>query len=197
MKVREGLKKAAKDRGVKLSYMPFIIKATSLALSQFPMLNASVDEKVENLLHRKHHNISIAMDTRDGLAVPNIKHCEAKTIWQIAEELNRLSEASKGKGYSRDDLSDGTFSLSNIGSIGGTHMRPVILPPQVCIGAIGKVQKVVGVDERQDDQVCIQHVCTISWAADHRVVDGATLARFSNLLKNYIEKPESMLAELR
>ena len=93
------------------------------------------------------------------------------------------------------DLTGGTFSLSNIGSIGGTYAKPVIMPPQVAIGALGKIQKLPRFDS--NDNVIKAHIMNISWSADHRVVDGATMARFSNIMKNYVENPSSMILSLR
>ncbi|PAV71490.1 hypothetical protein WR25_12229 [Diploscapter pachys] len=195
VKIRRELKELGKERGVKVSYMPLFIKAASLALLEFPSLNATVDEKLENVIHKASHNICLAMDTPGGLVVPNIKHVEQRSIFEIASELDRLIEAGKRQQISRDDLTGGTFTLSNIGAIGGTYASPVIFPPQVAIGAIGKIEKLPKFDHH--DNVYPAHVVKISWAADHRVVDGATMARFSNRWKSYLEKPATMLAQLK
>uniref|UniRef100_A0A1I7YGF7 Dihydrolipoamide acetyltransferase component of pyruvate dehydrogenase complex n=1 Tax=Steinernema glaseri TaxID=37863 RepID=A0A1I7YGF7_9BILA len=193
--LRNQLKHVGKERGVKMSYMPMFIKAASLALTKFPMLNASADEKFENIIYKASHNICIAMDTPGGLVVPNIKNCEQRSLWEIAEELNRLHEAGKRQQISRDDLIGGTFTLSNIGAIGGTYASPVIFPPQVAIGALGKIEKLPRFD--RDGKVYPANLVKVSWAADHRVVDGATMARFSNLWKEYLENPMIMLSEMR
>ncbi|PIO55271.1 2-oxo acid dehydrogenase acyltransferase [Teladorsagia circumcincta] len=115
--VRKELKELAKDRNVKLSYMPFFIKAISLALLEYPSLNASVDEKLENVIYKASHNICLAMDTPGGLVVPNIKNCEQRSILEIAGELQRLQEDGKRERISREDLAGGTFTLSNIGTV--------------------------------------------------------------------------------
>ncbi|MFH4975882.1 hypothetical protein AB6A40_002591 [Gnathostoma spinigerum] len=193
--MREQLKPLAKEKGIKLSYMPMFIKAASLALLQFPMLNAVVDDKMENLVHKASHNICVAMDTPDGLVVPNIKNCEQRTMWEIAEELNRLSELGQRGQIRKEDLIDGTFTLSNIGMVGGTYVRPIIFPPQVVIGAITKIEKLPRFNH--DGQVYPANIVKLSWAADHRVIDGATVARFSNAIKRYIEEPSLMAAEMR
>lgn len=104
------------------------------------MLNAHVDEKCENVTYKAAHNIGVAIDTRDGLIVPNIKNVELKSIYEIAVELNRLQALAIQSKLAPGDLIGGTFTLSNIGSIGGTYMKPVILPPEVAIGALGKIQ---------------------------------------------------------
>ncbi|CAJ0963437.1 unnamed protein product, partial [Mesorhabditis belari] len=193
--LRHDLKEFAKERDVKLSYMPFFIKACSLALTEFPQLNAVTDGNLENVTWKSSHNICLAMDTPGGLVVPNIKNCEQKNIVEIAQDLNRLHENSKRQQIAREDLTDGTFSLSNIGAIGGTYASPVIFPPQVAIGAIGKIEKLPRFD--RNGNVYPAHLVKFSWAADHRVVDGATMARFSNRVKYYIERPATMLAQLR
>ncbi|EGT43017.1 hypothetical protein CAEBREN_25669 [Caenorhabditis brenneri] len=195
VKLRGELKDFAKERHVKLSYMPFFIKAASLALLEFPGLNATTDDKLENVIHKASHNICLAMDTPGGLVVPNIKNCEQRSIFEIAQEITRLMEAGKRQQIGREDLVGGTFTLSNIGAIGGTYASPVIFPPQVAIGAIGKIERLPRFDRH--DNVIAANVIKVSWCADHRVVDGATMARFSNRWKFYLEHPSAMLAQLK
>jgi len=181
------VKEIASDKGIKMTYMPFFIKAASKALEKFPILNVKVDESCEKLTYRKSHNIGIAMDTPQGLVVPNIKNVQDLSLLEVAKELNRLQEQGRNGALRREDLADGTFSLSNIGAIGGTYMKPLILPSQVAIGALGKVQVVPRYD--QFENLIKAQVMCVSWTADHRVIDGATMARFSNTWKKYIENP--------
>ncbi|XP_045160460.2 lipoamide acyltransferase component of branched-chain alpha-keto acid dehydrogenase complex, mitochondrial-like [Mercenaria mercenaria] len=195
VKFRADIKEQALARGVKFSYMPVFIKAVSVALTEYPILNSSVDEKCENITYKASHNIGLAMDTKDGLLVPNIKNVQSLSIFEIASELNRLHALGLAGKLGTDDLSGGTFSLSNIGSIGGTYARPVILPPEVAIGAIGKVQALPRFDE--NDNVVKRYIMQVSWSADHRVVEGATMARFSNLWKSYLENPTSLILDLK
>ncbi|MCP9261841.1 Lipoamide acyltransferase component of branched-chain alpha-keto acid dehydrogenase complex [Dirofilaria immitis] len=190
MTMREELKKFEAVYNARMSFMPIIIKAVSLALNKFPKLNAVIDKNIENIIYKTSHNISIAMDTTEGLVVPNIKHCEQCTIWEIAVELNRLQEASSRMKINPEDLKNGTFTLSNIGMIGGTYLSPVILPPQVAIGAIGQISKLPRFDKHGN--VCAANVVNFSWAADHRVIDGATVAHFSSQVKQYLENPAYM-----
>ncbi|WAR22747.1 ODB2-like protein [Mya arenaria] len=192
---RRDIKQLALDRGVKFSYMPVFIKAVSMALKYYPILNSSVDEKCENITYKAAHNIGLAMDTKDGLLVPNIKNVQALSIFEIASELNRLQQLGDAGKLSTSDLSGGTFSLSNIGSIGGTYARPVILPPEVAIGALGRIQALPRFDE--NDKVVKRYIMQVSWSADHRVVEGATMARFSNLWKSYLENPTSLILDLK
>eukprot|EP00096_Caligus_rogercresseyi_P011527 TRINITY_DN4545_c0_g1_i1.p1 TRINITY_DN4545_c0_g1~~TRINITY_DN4545_c0_g1_i1.p1 ORF type:complete len:469 (-),score=122.35 TRINITY_DN4545_c0_g1_i1:182-1588(-) len=193
--VKKELKDAAKNAGVKLSYMPFLIKAASLALSQYPIINASPDYGKETLLYRQSHNIGIAMDTPNGLLVPNVKNVQALSILEIGSELNRLQDLGKKGKLSSGDLSGGSLTLSNIGSIGGTYMVPVITSGQVAIGAIGSIQTLPRFG--RDGSVEEAHIMNLSWSADHRVIDGATVARFSNHMKDMIQSPEKMLLHLK
>ncbi|KAI2650444.1 Lipoamide acyltransferase [Labeo rohita] len=178
VRLRSELKGLAESRGVKLSYMPFFIKAASLGLLHFPILNSSLDENCTNITYKAAHNIGLAMDTSQGLLVPNVKNVQMLSVFEIAVELNRLQTLGAAGQLGTADLTGGTFTLSNIGSIGGTYTKPVILPPEVAIGDVVKA-----------------HIMNISWSADHRIIDGATMCRFSNLWRSYLENPASMLFE--
>ncbi|KAN0009445.1 hypothetical protein ACTFIU_006740 [Dictyostelium citrinum] len=193
--LRNQMKPMAESRGIKLSYMPFLIKATSLALLRYPVLNSSVSPTETEIIYKNYHNIGVAMDTPQGLLVPNIKNVESKSILEIAQELNRLQKLGIAGQLTPADMSGGTFSLSNIGTIGGTYCSPVLLLPEVCIGAIGKIQKLPRFDKHGN--IIPQSIMIISWSGDHRVIDGATIANFSNVLKGYIENPSTMLMDTR
>eukprot|EP00003_Mantamonas_plastica_P028523 TRINITY_DN6504_c1_g1_i1.p1 TRINITY_DN6504_c1_g1~~TRINITY_DN6504_c1_g1_i1.p1 ORF type:complete len:370 (-),score=134.54 TRINITY_DN6504_c1_g1_i1:93-1202(-) len=193
--LREKLKPIAAERNVKLSYMPMIIKAASLALQKYPELNAHTNEDCTEITYKGDHNIGVAMDTPNGLIVPNIKAVQDKTIFDIAEELNHLQVLGSTNSVEVAHISGGTFTISNIGNIGGTYLSPVVPPPTVAIGALGRVQRVPRFDA--NDNVVPVKIMNVSWTADHRVVDGATMARFSNLWKEFIEEPESMLIQMR
>lgn len=193
--LRAELKPIAAARGVTLSYMPFFIKAASLGLLHFPILNASLDEGCQNITYKASHNIGLAMDTSQGLLVPNVKNVQLLSVFDIAQELNRLQTLGAAGQLGTAELSGGTFTLSNIGSIGGTYAKPVILPPEVAIGALGKIQILPRFDA--SGQVVRAHIMNISWSADHRIIDGATMCRFSNLWKEYLESPASMVLDLK
>ena len=136
-----------------------------------------------------------------GLLVPNIKNCEKKSILEIATELNAIQELGSKGALSQAQLSNATFSLSNIGFLGGTYTKPVIAPPEIAIGAIGRIQKVPRYEsfsrDGEEPKVVPQHIMNISWSADHRVLDGATVCRFSNLWKSFLEEPKTMLLHLK
>ncbi|XP_015510637.2 lipoamide acyltransferase component of branched-chain alpha-keto acid dehydrogenase complex, mitochondrial isoform X1 [Neodiprion lecontei] len=187
VKLRDEVKAAMKERGIALTYMPFFIKAISKALEKFPELNARLNEDTQTVEVLPWHNICVAMDTPEGLVVPNVKNVQNLDVVTIAKELNRLQELGKRTAIPPSDLAGGTFTLSNIGVVGGTYTKPVILPPQIVIGAVGRTQKLPRFDA--DDKVVAAQILSVSWAADHRVVDGATIAKFSNLWKYYLENP--------
>ncbi|KAI9514530.1 hypothetical protein NQZ68_032918 [Dissostichus eleginoides] len=193
--LRKELKSLCESRGVRLSFMPFFIKAASLGLLHFPVLNASLDEGCQNITYKASHNIGLAMDTSQGLLVPNVKNVQLLSVFEIAQELNRLQALGTAGQLGTNELTGGTFTLSNIGSIGGTYAKPVILPPEVAIGALGKIQVLPRFDA--GGQVVPAHIMNVSWSADHRIIDGATMSRFSNLWKEYLENPAAMVLDLK
>lgn len=193
--VRAELKKLAEARGIRLSYMPFMMKAASLALREFPGLNAYVNEDCTEVTMKASHNISLAMQTPAGLLVPNVKDVQNKTVFEIAAELNRLQELGSRGALGGADLTGGTFTLSNIGVVGGTYMSPILVVPQVAIGALGGLRKMPRFDA--DDNVIPTWVMEVSWSADHRVIDGVTMAEFSNLWKSYLANPSAMLLDMK
>lgn len=192
-------KKLANDRDPKkITLLPFIVKAVSLALNEYPLLNARVDTSVPEkpkLIMRSKQNIGIAMDTPTGLVVPNIKDAASRSIFDIAAEISRLSALGKAGKLTPADLSGGTITVSNIGNIGGTYVAPVIVPTEVAILGVGRTRTVPVFDE--EGNVAKGEQVNFSWSADHRVVDGATMARMGNRVRELIEAPELMLLNLR
>ncbi|XP_061486532.1 lipoamide acyltransferase component of branched-chain alpha-keto acid dehydrogenase complex, mitochondrial isoform X2 [Rhineura floridana] len=195
VQLREQLKPVAQERGINLTFMPFFLKAASLALLHYPILNAAVDENCQNITYKASHNIGVAMDTGQGLVVPNVKNVQACSVFEVASELNHLQSLGSANQLGTNDLTGGTFTLSNIGAIGGTYAKPVILPPEVAIGALGKIQVLPRFNSK--GEVFKARIMNVSWSADHRVIDGATMSRFSNLWKSYLETPASMLLDLK
>ncbi|KAG0002821.1 hypothetical protein BGZ79_002241 [Entomortierella chlamydospora] len=190
----------------KVSYMPIFIKALSIALEDYPIMNACVidgdNAATAKLKYRASHNIGVAMDTPNGLVVPNIKNVQNLSVLEIASELTRLQEAGKKNALTMADLKDGTLSLSNVGMIGGTYLNPVVVTSEVAIAAVGKMQrlprfKMVEENGQMVERVVAQQIINISWSADHRVIDGATVARFSEAWKNVVENPFLLGAMLR
>ena len=184
----------------KFSYLPFIIKALSLALFDFPLLNARIDttssDNVPSLVMRKHHNIGVAMDTPQGLLVPSIKSVQSHSISSLASEISRLQSLAKSSSLSAKDLTGGTITVSNIGSIGGTYVSPIIASQnEIAILGIGKVKTVPSFGE--DGQIVRREVCNFSWSADHRVVDGATMAKVGERVRALVEEPGKMIVGMR
>jgi 2-oxoisovalerate dehydrogenase E2 component (dihydrolipoyl transacylase) len=180
----------------KISYLPIFIKSLSLALSYYPLLNAQLsEEQTPKVVYRDAHNIGIAMDTPSGLIVPNIKNVEKKTILEVAGEIHRLTELAKKGSIPLSDLRGGTITLSNIGSIGGTYANPIIVSSELAIVALGSARKLPRFCEENNSMVAKQ-IMPVSWSADHRIIDGATIAQFGNTWKSFIENPALLASRL-
>ncbi|KAJ3050555.1 hypothetical protein HK097_008501 [Rhizophlyctis rosea] len=186
----------------KISYMPIFVKTLSVALRDFEILNCRVVQgeggEVE-LEWRESHNVGVAMDTPQGLLVPNIKSVHQKSILQIAQDLQQLRTLSSQNALQPSHFQNGTITLSNIGSIGGTVMHPVLVDTEVCIGAVGSVRRLPRFEVGEDgvERVVAKEVMGVSFSADHRVVDGATVARFVRRWKGLLEEPGWLLAGLK
>lgn len=191
IKLRSGIKEEYKNQGIKVTMMPFFIKALSLAIKEFPVLNSKVNEDCTELKYFGDHNIGMAVDSKVGLLVPNIKQCQTKNIVDIANEVTRLSDSARTGRVSPEDLKGGTITISNIGAIGGTIATPIINKPEVAIVALGKLQNLPRFDEQGNVVSCA--IMQVSWSGDHRVIDGGTIARFNNLWKDYLENPSRMI----
>ena len=182
----------------KLSYLPFIIKAVSLALEDFPLVNARVEvgnaQEAPQLIMREKHNVGVAMDTPQGLLVPNVKDVSSLSILEIASELTRLQSSAREGKLSISDMTGGTITVSNIGSIGGTYVAPVLVRSEVAILGIGRAKLVPAFDD--NDRVVKKEAINFSWSADHRVIDGATMARMAERVRGLIEEPGLMIARL-
>ena len=189
--LRSSLKEQYKAQGIKLTMMPFFVKALSLAMKEYPVLNSKVNDECSELTYYNDHNIGIAVDSKIGLLVPNIKSCQSKSIVEVANDLTRLTDSAREGRVAPDDLKGGTISISNIGAIGGTIATPIINKPEVAIVALGKLQHLPRFDE--NGQVVSKAIMQVSWSGDHRVIDGGTIARFNNLWKSYLENPSVMM----
>lgn len=191
VKARIMLKARLEKDGIRLSYLPFVIKAISIALKHYPILNAELDLEAEKIIYKHYINMGIAVDTDDGLVVPVIKDADKKSLVQLAKELNEISAKAQERKLTMQDLKDGTFSITSYGSIGGYFAVPVINYPQVAIFGIGKlVEKPVV----KDGAVVVGKILPISMSVDHRIVDGGVVARFLNEVLEYLKEPLLMLA---
>lgn len=206
-------------KDAKMSFMPFIIKAVSLALKEFPELNSIVNQNLndEGYIHeftiKENHNISIAIDGPEGLVVPNIKQVQNKSIRDIQNDLNALKDKATNRSLTAEDFAEGSFSISNIGNIGGKQLGPIIMPPQACIIGISKMfdsVKIVHRDSHHDEDiiknskvsylqdnqnigVAFHKTLNFCISADHRIIDGAYVAKFSKRIGELIQDPIRIL----
>jgi 2-oxoisovalerate dehydrogenase E2 component (dihydrolipoyl transacylase) len=195
--IRKQLNTAASTTA-KLSLLVFVVKAISLAMLEHPTINAQVhNEERFELQLKKDHDIGIAVDTPRGLVVPVLRAVQTKSLVELQIELDHVKILASESQLRADHVQNPTFTLSNIGSMGsGTYMQPVLVPPQLVMGALGRIQTLPRFNV-SDDHVYKAHVMNVSYAADHRFLDGATLARFHAVVKRYVENPVLMLAHVK
>ncbi len=187
--LRESLKAGAEARGIKLTYLPIIVKAVVEALKLHPMLNASLDEEAEEIVVKKYYNIGIAVDVPDGLIVPVVKMADQKSVLDIAAEIRDLAQAARDRKLDLGDLKGGTFSITNVGAIGGDFATPIINYPEVAILATMKIAERARV---VDGRVAAKLTLPLCLSFDHRVIDGAAAARFTKDLVRLLEAPDTL-----
>ena len=187
--LREVMKPEAEAKGIKLTYLPFIVKAVVEALKLHPTLNAVLDEEEQEIVVKKYYNIGIAVDIPDGLIVPVVKMAEQKSAFDIAEEIQNLAKAAKDRTLDLADLKGGTFSITNIGVIGGYAATPITNYPEVAILASMKIEDRPRVE---NGAVVVRKTIPLCLAFDHRVNDGAEAARFAKDLIRFLEDPEKL-----
>ena len=192
VQLRERTKESAEKRGVKLTFLPFIIKALIPALKQYPYLNATLDDERKEIVLKRYYNIGIATNTEQGLVVPVLKGADHKSITQLAEEIGRLSEKARTGQLTLDEIQGSTFTITNVGGIGGVFATPIINYPEVAILGVHKITKRPIV---KDNQITIRDMTYISLSFDHRVLDGAMAAEFMNVIKQNLEDPKLLLLE--
>ena len=190
----EHLRKASTQEyaksNVKLTALGFVIKAVSLSLRQHPAVNASIDMEKGELVYKDYVNIGLAVDTPRGLVVPVLRNCDTLTIPQIAQAVTDTAEKAKNSQYGIEDLRGGTFTISNLGAIGGTYSTPIINWPEVAILLVGRSRKMPVV---RDDRIEARLMMPLSLSYDHRVIDGAAAARFLKEIIGYLESPGRLL----
>jgi pyruvate dehydrogenase E2 component (dihydrolipoamide acetyltransferase) len=189
VKLREGLKPKAESMGVRLTYLPLIIKAVVPALKEFPFVNSSLDEQFGNIVLKKYYNFGIATDTEQGLLVPVIKDVDGKDIFAIAKEIERLAESARRGQLSLDDVRGGTFTITNVGAIGGLFATPLINIPEVAILGTHKIVKRAVVKEGRIEP---RDTMYLSLSFDHRVFDGAYAARFTSRVIENLQDPNKL-----
>jgi pyruvate dehydrogenase E2 component (dihydrolipoamide acetyltransferase) len=176
---------------IKLTMMPFVMKAVAQALRLHPMVNASVDMEKEEIIYKQYVNIGVAVDTERGLVVPVIRDVDRLSIPNIAKALTETTDKARKAQFKLDDLKGGTFTISNLGAVGGTYSTPIINPPEVAVLLLGRSRKLPIVGE--GDKIDVRLMMPLSLSYDHRLVDGATAARFLNEVINYLKVPGRLL----
>ena len=188
--LRKGSTQEYAKSNVKLTALGFVIKAVSLSLRQHPAVNASIDMEKGELVYKDYVNIGLAVDTPRGLVVPVLRNCDTLTIPQIAQAVTDTAEKAKNSQYGIEDLRGGTFTISNLGAIGGTYSTPIINWPEVAILLVGRSRKMPVV---RDDRIEARLMMPLSLSYDHRVIDGAAAARFLKEIIGYLESPGRLL----
>jgi 2-oxoglutarate dehydrogenase complex dihydrolipoamide succinyltransferase (E2) component len=189
--LREKVKPLAEQQNVKLTFMPFIMQAVVACLKEFPYFNASIDDERQEIVLKHYYNIGFATDTPNGLIVPVIKDLDRKSLFQIARELGDLSEKARAGKIALEEIQGGTFTVTNVGALGGTMSTPIINAPEVAILGVQRIQKRPVV---RDDQIVIREMSYVSLSFDHRIVDGADAARFTTKLISILENPGLLMA---
>jgi pyruvate dehydrogenase E2 component (dihydrolipoamide acetyltransferase) len=190
VRARTAGKELAAEQGIKLTYMPFIMKAVASGLAKYPSLNSKLDEAAQEIVTYPAVHLGIATDTENGLIVPVIRDVQHKGLLELARELNELAERTRSGKVKGEELRGSTFSITNAGNIGGTLATPIINFPDVGILGVHRIVKRPGVVETpQGDKIEVRHYMNLSISVDHRIVDGATAARFLVHLKRLLENP--------
>lgn len=192
--LRERLRPYAEARGVKLTPLAFFIKAVAIALKEFPYVNASVDEAQENVLLRRYYHIGIAVDAEQGLIVPVVKHADQKSVFEIAREVSDLARRARENRLSLDEVTGSTFTISNAGALGGLYATPIINYPESAILGIHKMEPRPVV---RNGEIVIRNIAHVSLSFDHRIIDGGMAIRFTNRVRELLEDPDRLWAELR
>jgi 2-oxoglutarate dehydrogenase E2 component (dihydrolipoamide succinyltransferase) len=186
-KLRQQYKDVYAERGAKLTYLPFIVQAVVAGLREFPIVNASMDEN--NILYHRDYNIGIAVALDWGLIVPVVKNADEKNLLGLSKTIADLGNRARSKKLSPDEVSGGTFTITNPGIFGGLFGTPIINQPQVAILGVGGVKKRPVVIETDDgDFIAIRSMCILSLTFDHRLIDGAVADQFMALIRNVIEE---------
>lgn len=191
--LREVFKGSAEKRGVKLGFLPLIIRAVIPALKEFPYVNSTLDEKAGEIVLKKRYNLGIAVDTPAGLVVPVIKDAERKDIFELAAEIERLAARARSGELGLEEVQGSTFTITNIGSIGGLFATPIVNYPEVAILGTHRISKRAVV---RDGKVEAREMMYLSLSFDHRVMDGAYAARFMNRVIDTLHDPKKMLSEI-
>ena len=193
IQLRERLNEAGSRKGVKLTYLPFLIKASVAALKEFPALNASVDDERQEIVLKRYYNVGIATATDEGLTVTVVHDADGKDLWTLAKDIDRLATAARDKKLSLQDVQGSTFTITSLGKEGGILATPIINWPEVAILGIHKIEKRPVV---RDDHIVVRDMMYLSCSFDHRIIDGHVGAAFVQSVKNYLEHPAMLFVGL-
>jgi len=192
VETRERLRGPAEERGVRLTYLPFVLKAVAAGLREHPVLNSRLDEESEEIVYHDAANVGVATATEDGLLVPVVERVGEKGALELAREVADLVERARARELSREEMRGGTFSVTNFGAVGGEYASPIVNHPETAILGLGELARRPVV---VDDEVVARHTLPLSLSIDHRVIDGADAARFANTVMGYLEEPSLLLLE--
>jgi len=189
---RKQFKNVAAEQGIKLTYLPYVVKALTSALKKYPVLNTSLDDKTEEVVQKHYYNIGIAADTEKGLLVPVVKNAERKSVFEISDEINGLATKAREGKLAPNEMKGASCTITNIGSAGGQWFTPVINHPEVAILGIGRIAEKPIV---RDGEIVVAPVLALSLSFDHRMIDGATAQNALNHIKRLLNDPQLILME--
>lgn len=196
--MREELKAYGEKNAVKITYLPFVMKALIATVREFPMFNASIDDAAQEIVYKKHFNIGFAADTPNGLLVPVIKDADHKTIVQLSREINDLAKRARDGKLALDEMKGATITVTNIGSVGGQYATPIINHPEVAIMGMYKIQEKPVIKRDASGAMTLDAIKTMNFTitADHRLIDGAVAANFLRAFLNRIENPGVLMLDM-
>ncbi|PRO64772.1 dihydrolipoamide acetyltransferase family protein [Alkalicoccus urumqiensis] len=189
---RKQFKPVAEEKGIKLTYLPYVVKALTSAVREFPMMNTSLDDASEEIVHKHYYNIGIAADTEKGLLVPVVKNTDRKSIFKISDEINELAGKARDGKLASEEMKGASITITNIGSAGGQWFTPVINHPEVAILGLGRIAEKAIV---KDGEVVVAPVLALSLSFDHRIIDGATAQYAMNHIKRLLNDPQLLVME--
>ena len=189
---RKKFKDIAAEKGIKLTFLPYVVKALTSALREFPVINTSFDDENDEIIQKHYYNIGIAADTEKGLLVPVVKDADRKSIFAISNEINELAGKARDGKLAPDEMKGASCTITNIGSAGGQWFTPVINHPEVAILGIGRIAEKAIV---RDGEIVAAPVLALSLSFDHRMIDGATAQNALNHINRLLNDPELLLME--
>jgi pyruvate dehydrogenase E2 component (dihydrolipoamide acetyltransferase) len=191
--LRDALKPTAEKRGIRLTYMPLLVKLLLPVLKEFPIFNASLDEERREIIYKRSYHIGIAAATPEGLLVPVLRNADRLTLLEIAANVDRLIEGAKNRTLSLPEVSGSTFTLNNVGNFGGSTGTPIINHPEVAILAVGRIEEKAIV---QYGAIMARPIMPLALSFDHRLIDGASSGAFMGRFKELVERPQQLMLDM-